>query len=167
MSKKRSRQALLVPSILLLSSLAIVDNSYRLDPLACGPDSINSALQELSPEREYSLEGIRKRISGREPIRNLLSIFNRRALAITWPWEMERIIEEHGYNVRGEGNCILEAGPNEKRRLVEITEREMKEGNQVIAQVFNSERLERHWEFVSSPEDFYKKKVYNLLIISK
>jgi hypothetical protein len=165
--KKRKwlKYALATPFLLGISYL-FSDNSEKLDPFSCGPIVISSTLRELDYSEDYSLEQISGRRWGREPIRNLFSLFDKEAYMITWPWEMKRIFEEYGYNAREESNPLLRATQNEKTRLEKIAEKELEKGNHVIVQTFSLETDQRHWE-IYNQDAFSKSQVYSILIVSE
>jgi hypothetical protein len=166
MKRRRLKQALMVPLITVSSSLTIVDNSYRLDSFSCGPEAIRSVLRKLNPGEEYVLEKIGEIRWGREPIRNLLSLFDKDALSITWPWEMEKIFEGYGYEVRRESNPLFEATSGEKARLERIAKKETREGNHVVVQTLKRDINQRHWECYD-PDTFLERNVYSILIVSE
>ena len=87
----------------ILHSAKKVDGYYVDHFYSCGPQAIHNAIQHYAQvngikfKRSYTAEEISKRIQDIASRRGLLSLVDKRAITITWPYEIEQVCELYGF----------------------------------------------------------------------
>lgn len=171
----KSLEALTLSSSLILNSCNVLERitedkdktdlrKQSYDPyhvMACGPASLQELFEKYGKKLEK--KDISKEILENGTIENMLrtilAIFDNDAMQITWPWELERMLDKHlgreGYSIHR-----LTGRLQKIESYLKTFIRKNKTGIALIKQEKND--IDYHWIYFTNPENnpftYYHKK---------